>query len=141
MRLILIREPIITLLLLLSLMLTTASPPVCTSFSVTIHLCLRPVSPPGCLCLTHFVASTRYATCLLDFPAESVSDCVSCLQPCSFVWISLIHHVISIVIICDTHIQECFRPEGTNAAWQPRRGSSEQFTTLCGSECVSPLPV
>ena len=55
MRLILIREPIITLLLLLSLMLTTASPPVCLSLSTTISLCLpapEPVSPSVCRLLT-----------------------------------------------------------------------------------------
>lgn len=40
MRLIVIREPIITLLLLLSLMLTTASLPICLSCSMTISLCL-----------------------------------------------------------------------------------------------------
>lgn len=47
MRLILIREPVITFLLL-SLMLTTASPPICLSFSMTIPLCLAAQSLSHC---------------------------------------------------------------------------------------------
>lgn len=47
MRLILIREPVITFLLL-SLMLTTSSPPICLSFTMTISLCLTGQRLPHC---------------------------------------------------------------------------------------------
>lgn len=92
MRLILIREPIITLPLLLSLMLTTASPPLCLSFTMTISLCLHAWSlshcPSGCvspylpvfLCLSVCLSAGLYW--------------VSCLKAC----LPVSHHIIIIII-------------------------------------------
>lgn len=80
MRLIVIRESIITLLLLLSLKLTTASLPICLSCSMTISLCLpahslSSVSLPA----SHSAPGPRYpATWLCGQPR-----CVSCLKVCS----------------------------------------------------------
>lgn len=77
MRLILIREGIITLLLLLSPMLTTASPPISLSFSMTISLCLL---PRACLTVSWTVSRSAFqcssvtAVCLLSAcPSLSVN--------------------------------------------------------------------
>lgn len=76
MRLILIREPIITLLLLLSQMLTTASPPVCLSFSMTMYLCLPAWSLSLCqsACVSRTLSPLcEPATCLLVYLAVSLT--------------------------------------------------------------------
>lgn len=70
MRLILIREPIITLLLLLSQMLTTASPPVCLSFNMTIYLCLPAWSQSLC-----------QSACVLP-PLSPLCESAACLLVC-----------------------------------------------------------
>lgn len=101
MRLILIREPIITLLPLLSRMLTTASPPVCLSFNMTIYLCLpawsQSLCQPACVSLP---LSPLWICCMPSRLPGCKLDCASFLEACSFVCFFLYHHVIRTVITC-----------------------------------------
>lgn len=102
MRLILIREPIITLPLLLSLMLTTASPPLCLSFTMTISLCLHAWSlshcPSGCV--------SPYLPVFLCLPACLRLYWVSCLKAC----VPVSHHIIIIIIISGVFTCLCACP-------------------------------
>lgn len=138
MRLILIREPIITLLLLLSLMLTTASPPICLSFSTTISLCLPAWSLSHC-------QSARVSLCLPANLLPAFSVCLAAFPVSKHVLLSafsLNRRVISGVITCffacpsDTHIQECFfarRDKAHGSLGVTAQNKWPWFTTFCWS--------
>lgn len=137
MRLIVIREPIITLLLLLPLMLTTASLPICLSFSMTISLCLPAQSLSHCqsacasLCLSLLVLVNllpAFVVCLAVFP-------------CSFACVLFNHYLISTEILNSLHV--CLTQ--TMLARRDKDYGSllleSACPVCCHSVCVPVLPV
>lgn len=123
MRLILIRESIITLLLL-SLMLTTASPPFCLSFSMTISLCLPAQR------LSHCQSTRVSLTLSLLVPLCELASCLPVCLAIGLIVLPVLKHVLLsffespynkqhnyLFLACpsDTHIQGRLFPEGTKS--------------------------
>lgn len=121
MRLILIREPIITLPLLLSLMLTTASPllPVFHYDYISLSPCPKPVSLSVrlCLALPPSVPLGEPGTCLPVCQAISLTE-FPVLKCVLFFCVFLNHRVVSSGFTCvfaslsDRHTQEHFCRKG-----------------------------